>query len=162
MGKFSIEIKWAVIFTAASIAWMIVEKSVGLHDVQIGKQPAYTNLFGIIAILVFILAIREKKRAFYAKNMSWRQGFISGIYLSFFIAVLSPFAQFIIYNYVTPEFTNNMVQYMVSHNEMPRERAEAIFNMRSYILQAVSGSLSMGVLTSALVALFLKTKKSAN
>ncbi len=35
MRKFKIEIKWAFIFIAMTLAWMALEKLVGLHDKHI-------------------------------------------------------------------------------------------------------------------------------
>ena len=65
MKKFAIEIKWGILFSVATLVWMIIENSVGLHDVYIGKQARYTNLFGIVAVVIYVLALREKKYLFY-------------------------------------------------------------------------------------------------
>lgn len=158
MSKFSIEIKWSVVFTAASIAWAILEKSTGFHGSRIGIQPAFTFLFGIFALLVFILALREKKREYYHSRITWTQTFLSGVYLAFFCAAFSPFAQYITYTYISPGFFDTMINYMVANGERTREKAAAVFNLESYIVQSVSFTLSMGILTSAIIALFLRTK----
>ena len=76
MKKFAIEIKWGILFSVATLVWMIIENSVGLHDVYIGKQARYTNLFGIVAVVIYVLALREKKYLFYKGVMSWQQGFL--------------------------------------------------------------------------------------
>lgn len=34
-GKYKIEIKWAVIFIAMSLLWMVLEKLTGLHSTYI-------------------------------------------------------------------------------------------------------------------------------
>jgi hypothetical protein len=161
MSKFSIEIKWGVIFSAASIAWMIVEKSLGYHDNHIGLEPLFSNIFGIFAFAIFFFGILEEKKRIYKNNMTWTQGFISGVYLAFFCTAFCPVAQYIVYTFVSPDFFKNMVNYRVLHHEQTREKAEAVFNLGSYIAQAVSFTMSMGVLTAAIVALLLRTKDKA-
>lgn len=158
MKKIAIEIKWGILFSIATLAWMIVEKSVGLHDVYISKQSIYTNLFGIIAIIIYALAIREKKNVFFQGSLSWRQGFISGVVLSIVIAVLSPIVQYITYTYISPDFFTNITRYAVEKKVLTPEQAAINFSLNSYMLQGVFGSLSMGVITAAIVAFFIKNK----
>jgi hypothetical protein len=160
MKKFSVEIKWAVIFTIVTLLWMLIEKSIGLHDVYIDKHPIYTNLFAIPAIIIFILALSDKKKNFFNGQMDWKQGFVSGIIISFFITLLSPIAQYISLTFITPDYFKNIITYTIEHNLMTLERASNYFNIKNYIIQAAMGGLSMGVLTSALVAFFIKTKRN--
>ena len=42
---------------------------------------------------------------------------------------------------------------------MKQEAAEAYFSLYSYMAQAAFGALAMGVVTSAIVALFFRSKK---
>ncbi|MFY8019677.1 MAG: DUF4199 domain-containing protein, partial [Bacteroidia bacterium] len=93
MNKYSIEIKWAAIFSMMSLAWMWMEKAVGLHDIHIDKQVFYTNIIAIPAIVIYVLALLEKKKKFYAGTMNYGQAFVSGTILSVIIAILSPLVQ---------------------------------------------------------------------
>src|SRR5690554_7181183 len=77
MEKFKLEIKWAFIFIAMSLLWMVLEKAVGLHSTHIDKHMYVTNLFAIPAILIYVLALREKKTKDYNGVMSFKQGFVS-------------------------------------------------------------------------------------
>ena len=158
MKKFSIEIRWAIQFSIFTLVWMIIEKSVGLHDQYIAKQSIYTNLFAIIAITIYMLALLDKKKNYYAGKMDWKQGFLCGLVLSFVIAVLSPMVQYITFTYITPNFFAKITEYAVSHKIQTQAQAETFFSMKSYILQGIFGALSMGVITAALVALVVKTK----
>ena len=158
MKKFSIEIKWGIQFSIVTLVWMILEKSVGLHDEYIAKQAIYTNLFGIVAVVIYFLALRDKKKNDYAGSMDWKHGFISGLILSFMIAVLNPFVQYITFTYITPDFFANITNYAVSHNIQTQQQAEIFFSLKSYTLQGIFNALSMGVITAALVALLVKTK----
>ena len=158
MKKYQIEIKWGVIFFALMVLWTYFEKLLGWHNENIDKQALYTNFFGIIAIVVYFLAIRDKKQTIFHGKMSWKQGFVSGIILSVVIALLSPLHQVIAHKLISPDFFNNIIEYNVDAERMTREDAEAFFNLNSYIVQGISNALTMGVITSALVALILKRK----
>lgn len=159
MKNFSIELKWGIIFIISGLLWVWIEKLFGLHDAYVAQHPLYTNLFGIIAVTLFILALREKRREFYNGYMSWREGFTSGIVMTILITILSPLSQWITYKFISPEFFNNIIEYSYQTTPMSREEAENYFSLRSYIIQATFGALTMGVVTSAIVAWFVKTVK---
>ncbi|WP_010228785.1 DUF4199 domain-containing protein [Gillisia marina] len=159
MNKIGIEIKWGVIFTIVALLWMVFEKSMGWHDLLIAKHAIYTNFFGILAVLIFVLALRDKKANFYNGIMTWRQGFVAGLIVTIVVTVLSPLSQFITSTYISPDYFNNVIAYSVEKGMMKQDQAEAYFNLKSYIIQATFGALVMGVVTSAAVAWFLKSKK---
>ena len=161
MEKFKIELKWGVYFTIAALAWAYLEKSLGWHDVLIAKHAIYTNLFGLVAIIIYVLAIREKKADYYNGYMTWSQGFISGCLVSVFVAALSPLAQYLTYEYISPDYFKNVISYSVEKNVMKQEGAEAYFSLNSYIIQGVFGALALGVVTSGIVALFLRSKEAS-
>ena len=158
MKKFGIEIKWAINFSIITLLWMILEHSLGWHDENIGKHAIYTNFFIIIAIFTYFIAIKDKKDNFYARNMTFRKGFVSGVMLSIFIAILSPIVQYISFKFIAPNFFENIINYTVTHKIQTQIQAEDYFNLKSYTIQGFFGSLSMGVVTSAIIAYFLKSK----
>ena len=158
MGKFSIEIKWGILFAIAILVWAIIEKTVGLYRTSIQNYALYTNLFAFVAIALYVLGIREKKLKYYNGNMSWRQGFVSGVYMTVVITVFSPLCQIIIHKLIAPEFLPNMVAYKVSSGYLKKSAAETYFNLESYIYQSSQFALSMGIVTAAVVAYFVKTK----
>ncbi len=160
MNKFAIEIKWGIFFSLASLIWMILEHTVGLHDVYISKQPVYTNLFAIVAIALYAVALRDKKANYFNGEMTWKQGFISGVVLSIVICVISPLVQFVSYVYISPQFFDNIIKYSVQNKVQTQEQAVDYFNLNNFVVQGIYGSLSMGVITSAVVAEFVKTRKS--
>ena len=90
------EVKWTLIFCASMLLWMALERAVGLHDTHIDKHIYLTNLFSIVAITVFVLALRDKKRGDYQGTMTYLQGLRFGATISLMIAVLSPGLQWII------------------------------------------------------------------
>jgi hypothetical protein len=50
-----------------------------------------------------------------------------------------------------------MIELSVNDNAMDLEQAEAYFNLKSYIIQAIFNALVMGVGTAALAALINRT-----
>jgi len=162
MKKFSIEIKWGIQFTIISIVWMIFEKISGLHDANIDRQLIYTNLFGLVAVAIYFLALRDKKKNYFNGQMDWRQGFISGVVLTVVITLLSPLATGIIYTYVTPSFFDTMIAHRVAKGLQTQQQAHAYFNLMSYTVMGVFDALSKGIITAALIALFVKTKSINN
>ena len=162
MKKFAIEIRWGIQFSSITLVWMIFEKSMGWHDALISNQTKYTNLFALVAIGLYFIALAEKKKNYYKGSMDWKQGFISGMLLSTVIAILSPMVQSITYTYITPNYFEKIIEYRVAHQFQTQSQAEMYFNLKSFTIQAIFGSFSFGVLTSAIVALLLKTKNNSN
>jgi hypothetical protein len=158
MEKYKIELKWALIFFVVSLIWIFLEKLVGLHDAHIDKHPIYTNFFAIIAIAVYVFALLDKRNNFYHGKMNWMQGFVSGVIISVIVAVLSPLAQYLTHEVITPEYFPNAIEYAVSSGKMERAAAEASFSLNNYLIQSAIGAIGMGVLTSAIVAVFVKKK----
>jgi len=158
MKKFSIEIKWALIFVVASLLWMVLEKLVGLHDKHIDKQEIYTNFFAVVAISVYVFALIDKRNRFYGGTMNWMQGFVSGAIITVMVTILSPFTQIITSLVITPEFFPNAIASVVASGRMTASEAEKFFSLSNYILTGVIGAFAMGLITSALVALFVRKK----
>jgi hypothetical protein len=158
MKKFSIEFKWGIIYTAVYLLWMVLEKAIGLHDSHIEKEIQYTNFFILLLIPVFILALRDKKTNYYHGNLNWTQAFLSGVIVAVIAAILSPLAQYIVFNFISPDFFKNITEYYISRKQITPEKAAAYFSLKSYIIQNTSFGISISVIISAIVALFVKSK----
>jgi hypothetical protein len=157
MKKFTIEFTWAVIFTLASMLWTVLEKSLGFHDEKIGSQVIFVWLFGIPAFIVYFFAIKDKRNNFYNGKANWQQLFLSGVVMSVFVALMSPLAQYISTTVISPDWIKNSIKHYVEVKKMPAENAKMLFSRNGLILQAISNGISVGVIISAVVALFLKT-----
>ena len=158
MKNFKTEIKWGVIFTVLALLWMVLEKALGWHDVHIDKHAIYTNFFAIIAIGVFVYALLEKRNKDLGGKMTWVQGLVSGVIISVVVAILSPLSQYITHELITPDYFQNAINYSVENNFMTEENAKTYFSFKSYLIQSAFGALGMGVVTSAIVALFVRKK----
>lgn len=159
--KYKIEIKWAFIFITMSLLWMVLERAVGLHDVHLDKHLYLTNLFAIPAVLVYVLALKDKRDSFYGGKMSYVQGFVSGLIISLIVALFSPLTQWIISTVITPHYFDNVIELSVETGYYKTlEEAQSHFNLKNYMKQSAIGALGMGVVTSGIVAFFTKSKGS--
>lgn len=158
MRNFKIELKWGLIFIVVSLIWMGMENVAGLHTVHIDRHAYYTNLFAIPAILVYVLALRDKRNNFYNGSMTWKQGFIAGLIITVIVALFSPLTQLITHKIIAPSYFANAIEHGVAIGR-DREALEGYFNLKSYIMQSIFGALSMGIVTAAVVALFVKKKE---
>ena len=158
MKKYSIEIKWGIIFSLVSLVWMFLEKGLGWHDENIAQHAIYTNFFAIVAIVLYVLALLDKRKNYFNGKMTWSQGFISGIVISIVVAILSPLGQYLTHEFITPDYFENVIAYSVESGAMTLEAAEEYFNLTSYIIQSFFFALVVGVVTSAIVAYFVRKK----
>lgn len=159
MKDFKIEIKWAIIFSLMVLLWMLLEKLSGLHSTYIDYHLYLTNLFAIPAIWVMVLALKDKKKNFYNGQMSYKQGLIFGIILSLIIALLSPLTQWITSYVITPEYFPNVIKRSVEIGfYKTTEEAQANFNYQNYAVQGAIGALLMGIITTAIAMIFIRSK----
>ncbi len=156
MKNFRIEFKWALIFSAFTLFWMAMEKSVGLHDKYIEHHAIYTNLVAIPYLIIFYLAIKQKRDEYYKGVMTWQQGMLSGSIVSVIVAVLSPLVTYLTVYFISPDYFQNAIEFSVEHKKMKQATAESFFSINFYLLQAVFGSLAMGIVTSAVMAWILR------
>jgi len=107
-----------------------------------------------------VMALKDKKNVFYGGQMSYKQGLVSGIVLSIFIAFLSPLTQWITSTIITPEYFPNVIAHAVETGYFQSvEEAQAYFNLENYIVQSTIGALVMGIITTAIAMLFIRTKQ---
>lgn len=158
MKKYTTEIKWGLIFTIVALLWMVFERLMGWHGENIDQHATMTNLFAIPAIIIYVLALLDKRKRDYGGIMTWTQGFISGLIITVVVVILSPLAQYLTHTVITPEYFPNVIEYAVNSGSSTREEAEAYFTLNNYMLQSAIGGLIMGVVTSAIVAIFTKKK----
>lgn len=157
MKTYKIEIKWAFIFIASLLLWMLLEKWAGLHDEYIHLHQYITMLYGIVAIVIYSLALIDKRKRFYEGKMSYKQGFMAGLIMTLIITAFSPLTQWIISEVITPYYFENVITHTVETGYYKNlEEAEANFNLENYILQSTIFTFIMGVITTAIVAIFIK------
>lgn len=159
MNKYKIELKWAIVFVLMTLLWMALENIAGFHSALIDKHAIVTNFIAIPAIAVYVFALLDKRKKYYSGSMTYLQGFKTGLIITLIVTILSPLTQYITSAIITPEYFKNIIQYSVSEGKMTQEAAESYFNMKSYIIQGLIGAPVMGLITSAIVAIFTRKKK---
>ena len=161
MKNFKIEVKWAFIFIGSLLLWMLLERLIGLHDKHIDKHQYLTMLYSIVAIALYVLAFLDKRKNFYKGLMTYKQGFITGLIITIIVTIFTPLTQWIISSVITPDYFKNVIQYSVEtgyHKSVAD--AEAQFNLINYIIQSTIGALIMGIVTTAIVAIFTRWKST--
>ena len=156
MSNYKTEIKWALIFAAMGLIWMLLERLVGLHDTHIDKHPIYTNLIAVPAIAIYVFALLDKRKNDLGGIMTFKQGLITGLIITAIVTLLSPLTQYITSTLITPEYFNNAITYSVETGKVTQEDAEGFFNLRNYIMMGLMSAPIMGLVTSLVVAFFTK------
>lgn len=152
---FKFEIKWGLLFTAAALLWIVFEKAMGWHGPKIEVHSIYTNFFAVLAILIYVLAFRDKRKND-SGMMQWKHGFFYGVGISVVVILLNPISQWIISSLISPEFFPNAINFAVESGKLSTEEAVAYFNLKSYIIQGTFGGLILGAVTSGIVAFFIQ------
>jgi hypothetical protein len=158
MKNLKIEVKWGVLFILAGLIWMVFEKAMGWHDIHLENHATYTLIFAPIAIALYVFALVDKKRSFYSGRMNYLEGFISGLVLTLVVVILTPLSQYISHEFISPEYFPNIIRLSVEKGMMTQEEAEGYFTLMSYIQQSLIFAAFMGVVTSAVVAFFVRSR----
>ena len=95
---------------------------------------------------------------YYQDQMSWKQGIISAIIISFIIVFFSPVTQFIIHEFISPNFLENTINYTVISKKLTLAEAKEYTTLTSSIWKNISDGLSFGVVIGAIVAYLIQSK----
>ena len=89
--------------------------------------------------------------------MTFLQGFLSGLLLTLVVVVLTPLSQYISHSLISPDYFSNIIQLTVNSGKMTLQEAEAYFNLMNYTTQSVFFAGGMGILTTVVVMIFMKS-----
>jgi hypothetical protein len=153
------EMKWALIHSSMFLTWMFMEKKAGFHNVHLDIQPFAGTLIMLPSIIIYVLALLDKKNAYLAGKMDYRQSFASGCLLTLFIVVLSPLNTLVTYSFITSDYFANVTKYTVSEGILTQEEATRQFSISNYIVTSVVAGLMIGITFSAVISLFTKTRR---
>ena len=159
LNKYKLELKWAFTFIGALLLWSLIERVLGLHGEHLDKYETFSMLFMIPAILVYVLALKDKKKNFLDGQMTYKQGLITGIIISVIVALVNPLTQWIISEFITPNYFDNLIDFSVKGGQYSLDEAKAYFNYKNFAVQGTIFALGMGIFTTLVVAFFLRTKK---
>ena len=158
MGKIGIELKWAAIITLYACVWAAMEKALGYHE-DFSNIMFIAFFYYIILTFLWAAAFVDKKKSL-GKNTDWnfKRAFKFGLFLTGLTAILSPIAQYIIYESISPDYFKNVIAHQLSYGNQDRESLEAIHNLDFGIRTGVMNALSLGVIYSTLYSWVFKAK----
>ncbi len=149
------EIRWAFIFSALTILWMAIEKSLGYHGENIAGYHKFTFLFIPVTFLIYFLALRNTRNN-RGGITTYKESLVSGMLISIFIAILAPVTQMIIHNYVTPDFLSNLSHYAVSVDGIDADEADSFFTVSNYMKQTAIRAPITGTVITLLLSLIIR------
>ena len=158
MKKIGIEIKWGILFAVIQLLWMLGERVAGLHDENIEHHAKITNFFALLAILIYVVALLDKRKNDFGGKMTWKQGFFTGLIITAVVTLLTPLTQYLTSMVISPDHFQNMIAYTVETGTKTQEAAEAYFNLKNYMIQSIIFAPVVGIVTSAIVAIFTRKK----
>jgi hypothetical protein len=159
MGKFRLEIKWGLAFTAMVAFWMGMENAAGLHDRHIDKHAYYTSLILVPAVAIYLLALLDVRKSRYGGAMSYAQGIRYGLGLTAVIVLLSPLNQALVSFVLSPSYFENAIRLSVDKGFLDLESARSRFTFGSYLVQGAIGGLVTGAFMTAVLAAFTRGRR---
>ncbi|MEM9896659.1 MAG: DUF4199 domain-containing protein [Bacteroidota bacterium] len=156
LTTYRVELKWAFVFIGMTLLWLVLEMILGFHDQYIEYHPIVSNLIAVPAILIYVFALLDKRKSFYEGKLTYKQGLVTGIIISLIITLFVPITQSIISLVITPDYFDNAIKYSIESGNATREEATSYFNLKSYIIQGVIFTPVIGIITTLIVAIFVK------
>jgi hypothetical protein len=156
--KYQTEFKWASILFTVTLLWKVFEKIMGWHGPQIEKHALYSNMYDLLFVTIFVFALLGIRKKRFAGEMTWKQGFLSGLIITVLITAVSPITQFLAHKVISPEFFPNIINLAVENGVLSSETAEAKFNLNNYILENLVGTAIIGTVCALLLPLFMMKK----
>ena len=156
MKNYKVEMKWALTFAAMTLLWAVIEKTAGFHDELMSQQSVFGAFILIPAVIIYLLALKDKRSKFYDGLMSYKQGLLSGLILSIMIGIISMLTSIIILTIISPDYFSNAIRYSVSNSIMTQSQAESQYNISGYIITGAIAAVITGIVITAILMLFLK------
>lgn len=153
MEKYKVEIKWSLIFAVVYFLWLFLEKYLGYHSEKALHEQIFNLLFVPIFILIYFLALKEKKKEILNNEMSWKDGFGCGLILTLLISITSTFVVFVFFTYVSPDFFETAISM-----SKKKEIAQINYNLQVFVKNNIFDKLSFGIVFTSLISYFIKTK----
>lgn len=156
--KIPLPLRYAMLISLCMLIWLALEAVVGLHDKYIAYHPYLSMLSLFIPVVFGYLAVKQKREEL-GGSITLKQALLTGVYVVLITTVLAIPVQFIFHNWINPYFFQDMIDYAVANGKSSPQQAAMYFNLTSYIIQSVLGTLVFGNLIALVVALLMRNKK---
>lgn len=158
MKKHKTELKWAFILLLATLVWILLERVAGLHDTYITHYKTVGNFFVLPFISLFVLALLDKRKNDFNGIMGFRQGLKSGLIITAILTLLSPLIQYLKATVISPDFSENAIQFVMADLHMGEAEARKFFSLKNHIRLSLMATPVMGVLVTPIIALLVRKK----
>lgn len=156
--------KYALILGIITMVWTPIEYLLGLHTNHINLYPYITNIFFLVPIVCIYLVMAEKKKV-NGGTLTYQDAFRTGLKMSVLVIPFSLVGQYVYYVFINPDFFAAMINHTVEvaksaglDSEVVRKEAENSFTLNRYMMQCLFGPPIGGVMFSAIIGLFVRTK----
>ncbi len=151
-----------------NLTWLYVAYFLGLHTSGIAVFQVFMLFWLLINIAAYVFALRALKRQ--NPSLSYFGGLVAGTIASLASAVCAVIAQIGYYKVVNPTWPEFMAQsareYFESQGlsaskvQAQVDQARASFTLTNYAIQSAVAAIVLGVVLSAIIMIFLRTKPS--
>jgi len=145
-------LRFSIMFSLVSFAWLLMEFLVGLHSTHIDQFLFYDSLFFIPAIAMMVWALRYR-RAEMREAWNYWESLKLGALMGAIIGLLSIPSLYLFFTYVNPSFFEDFIAFAVGSGQATPEEAAAYFNFRHYATQSALFALAAGIGTNAVIGL---------
>jgi len=162
----SLELKWGVIIGMVNMAWLYLSYYLGMHDSGLAMIQLMTLVSVLLSVIGYVLGLRAITRRF--PETQYLEGLRSGAIIAGIVAVFAALSQVIYFKVINPGWTARMVeltrQYYLESGlpeaeaEQFAEGAKQTFGLGSYMIQSALGAIIIGMISTAVVMLFLRRK----
>lgn len=163
--NYKTELQFGLLTGLFSFLWLLGEYFLGLHSKYIDYQPVITNFALIIPIIIFPLGIKAKRKLDYNGHITFWQALQAGMVMSVIWGALSVMGVFIYYKTINPGWYDFVIAHYKAvgpsrgmNAKEAEEYAKMYFSMKSYMSQALFGSIAAGGFISLIAARLLRTK----
>lgn len=161
------EIKYALILGIIAMIWMPVEYLLGLHSQHFAIYLYTKNLFFLVPIFCIYKTMAEKKKLS-GGTLSYEKAFLSGLFMSAMVIPFTVTGQYLYYTVINPGFFSIMIDHAVlaAHQagENPLQAladAQEKYTFTRLMIESFLGPLFGGITFSAIIGLFIRTKKNS-
>jgi hypothetical protein len=159
--------RWGIIVGLINLGWLYGSFYMGMHNGDTQAMQTVVLVAAILNLAGYVLALGMETR--HRGPMTYGVGFKFGLGVTAINALMAGLGQvgyFKVVNPGWPEFMIEKYRELVESGAIPEDQAEGMiaqvsdyFTLKSHLIQAVSMTMMMGVILSAVLMLILRQKK---
>ncbi|MCH8524821.1 MAG: DUF4199 domain-containing protein [Balneolales bacterium] len=152
-----IELKFGLLYAAATLIWISIEYLLGFHSTYIVLHPYASFLFLFVAIAVIYQGMKSRKE-FHNGEITYGQLFLSGVYITIVAVLVSPLTNYVFHSFINQDFFEAMIRMSIDQMRMTEDMAREHFNLKRYTQLNIVFGLISGVVISLFTAAILRKR----